>query len=271
MKMNDMKRGNCLQNKIKQISFLIFLIPLLLLVGCHSKKETIDLKSGYDLYLLVGQSNMAGRGVIEAEDTTEHNRVFMLNAADEFVLAKEPLHFDKSNRGVGPGLAFGKAMAEANPKIKIGLIPAAVGGTKISYWEPGNSRGLYEEAIRKAKVAMKYGTLKGIVWQQGESDSNTKDAPLYKERLLKLLTAFRKDLGNNNLPIVIGGLGDFLKSSQYKVVNKSLQETANEIGNAGFSEASTLGHIGDRLHFNSKAQRENGNNMAKAMLKLKHH
>jgi len=264
-----MKLSNQSRKPINQLFSLIFLILFLLFSGCYSKKEPAISKSGYDLYLLVGQSNMAGRGVIEAEDTETHSKVFALNAADEFVLAKEPLHFDKSNRGVGPGLAFGKAMAEANSKVTIGLIPAAVGGTKISYWEPGNSRGLYEEAIRKAKAAMKYGTLKGIVWQQGESDSNTKDAPLYKERLLKLLTAFRKDLGNNNLPIVIGGLGDFLKSSQYKVVNKALQEVAAEIGNAGFSEASTLGHIGDRLHFNSKAQRENGSNMAKAMLKLK--
>lgn len=254
--------------KNNRVFFLVFLISFFLLSGCYSKKDSIDPKAGYDLYLLVGQSNMAGRGIIKEQDTLIHDRVFALNAADEFVLAKEPLHFDKGNRGVGPGLAFGKAMAEASNRKKIGLIPAAVGGTKISYWEPGNSRGLYEEAIRKAKVSMKYGVLKGIIWQQGESDSNTKDAPLYKERLLKLLTSFRRDLGSNNLPIVIGGLGDFLKSSQYKTVNKTLKEVADEIGNARFSEASTLGHIGDRLHFNTEAQRENGVKMAISMLEI---
>ncbi|NGF57919.1 sialate O-acetylesterase [Parapedobacter sp. SGR-10] len=264
-----MKTDNLSKKVGKKVYALLPLLLFFLVNGCSSKKEAVHLKSGYDLYLLIGQSNMAGRGIIEAEDTVTHNRVFALNASDTFVLAKEPLHFDKANRGTGPGLAFGKAMVEVNPKIQIGLIPAAVGGTKISYWEPGNSRGLYEEAIRKAKVAIKYGTLKGIIWQQGESDSNSKDAPLYKERLLNLLTAFRKDLGNDNLPIVIGGLGDFLKSSQYKVVNKALEEVAAELPNAGFSEASRQGHIGDRLHFNSEAQRENGKNMAKAMLRLK--
>lgn len=208
---------------------------------------------------------MAGRGIIEAIDTTSHPRIFALNINDQFIPAREPLHFDKSNRGVGPGLEFGKAMAAVNPRVRIGLIPAAVGGTKISYWEPGGSRGLYEEAIRKARVAMRYGRLKGIIWQQGESDSNTHDAPLYKERLINLLTSFRKDLNDETLPIVIGGLGDFLKSARYMDINRALQETANEIGNASFSEASKQGHIGDRLHFNSIAQRENGRNMAAAM------
>ena len=257
-------------NKIIGGFLSVLLIPFL--IGCGTKKDLdTKLDKNYHLFLLVGQSNMAGRGIIEAPDTTVHPRVFALNANDQFIAAKEPLHFDKANRGTGPGLAFGKIMAGVNEEVRIGLIPAAVGGTKISYWEPGNSRGLYEEAIRKAKVAMEYGKLKGIVWQQGESDSNTKDAPLYKERLVKLLTSFRNDLGDDSLPIVIGGLGEFLKSAHYKTVNKALKEVASEIGNARFSEASTLGHIGDQLHFNSKAQRENGRNMAEAMLEINKH
>jgi Carbohydrate esterase, sialic acid-specific acetylesterase len=225
--------------------------------------------SEYDLYLLVGQSNMAGRGKMEAPDTLLDERVFVLNSSDGFVLAKEPLHYDKANRGTGPGFAFGKEMANTDQHRRVGLIPAAVGGTRISYWLPGGSRGLYEEAIRKAKVAMKYGKLKGILWQQGESDANPKDAPLYKERLVKLLQNFRKELGNDTLPIVLGGLGDFLKAPEYKIINKSLLEVANEIGFAAFSKASTLGHIGDYLHFNASAQRENGHTMAKAMQRIK--
>src|SRR5690606_7114688 len=161
-----------IKNRSIKKSFFLLLIPVFLTAGCSTKKNMSTKTKGYDLYLLVGQSNMAGRGVIEAHDTTIDPRVFALNASDQFVPAKEPLHFDKSNRGTGPGLEFGKAMAAANPKVQIGLIPAAVGGTKISYWEPGNTRGLYEEALRKARVAMQYGTLKGIISQQGESDSN---------------------------------------------------------------------------------------------------
>ena len=250
----------------------LYFFVLLFLVFCAACSVNKDVHGQnvkkYDLYLLVGQSNMAGRGLLEVTDTTVHKRVFSLNAADQFVPAKEPLHFDKKGRGTGPGLAFGKVMATANAQSFIGLIPAAVGGTKISYWEPGNPKGLFEEAIRKAKIAMQSGQLKGILWQQGESDSNAEDAPLYKERLLKLLQSFRNELGAKDVPIVIGGLGSFLKSPQYKNINVALVAVANEIGNAKFSEASNLGHIGDSLHFNSKAQRENGQRMAIAMLQL---
>ncbi len=237
------------------------------LLSCSSLNKSAG-NSGYDLYLLVGQSNMAGRGFLEKEDTVVNNNVFVLGAGDTVIPAKEPLHYDKKNRGSGPGLAFGKAISKAYPGRKILLVPAAVGGTKISYWTPDNSRGLYKEAIRKAKVAMNYGTLKGMVWQQGESDSNSKDAPLYKQRLKELIANFGKDLGNDNLPVVVGGLGDFLRSKYYPVVNAAVKETASEMGNVRFSEASKLGHIGDSLHFNSKAQRENGLNMAEAMLKM---
>lgn len=225
-------------------------------------------KADYDLYLLVGQSNMAGRGHLEKEDTTINDQVFSLAVGDTVIPAREPLHYDKKNRGSGPGLAFGKAIAEAYPNRRVLLIPAAVGGTKISYWTPDNSRGLYREAIRKTNAAMRYGTLKGIVWQQGESDSNERDAPLYKQRLEALITSFRRDLGNDNLPVVVGGLGSFLRSEYYTVVNKALKETASELTNVAFSEASQLGHIGDSLHFNARAQRENGRNMAAGMRRL---
>ena len=160
-------------------------------------------------------------------------------------------------------------MAEFYPKSTVGLIPAAVGGTKISYWEPNDERGLYKEAIRKTKVAMKNGTLKGIVWQQGESDSHhLDDVTKYKEELIQLLNSFRKDLGNEELPIVIGGLGNFLRSAHASRLNDILKEVSSTMDNVGYSEASKLGHIGDNLHFNANAQRENGRHMADEMTRI---
>jgi|LSQX01.3.fsa_nt_gb hypothetical protein len=110
---------------------------------------------------------------------------------------------------------------------------------------------------------------KGILWQQGESDSERiEDVAMYKNRLLFSIESFRKDLGGENIPLVFGGLGNFLKSTYYENINTILKEVANEVPSAKFSEASKLGHIGDYLHFNSEAQRENGINMSKAMVEL---
>lgn len=257
---------------MKKIIYFLSVIVLLFANSTetiYSQIKSDQTENFYDLYLLVGQSNMAGRGIIEAEDKLTHPRVFALGEGDIWVPAKEPLHYDKVGRGTGPGLSFGKEMAAAYPNVKIGLIPAAVGGTKISYWMPESSRGLYTEAIRKARVAMQQGKIKGILWQQGESDSQRiQDVSKYKERLITLINSFRKDLGGENIPVVLGGLGNFLKSDYYENINTILKEVANEIPNVGFAEASTLGHIGDDLHFNSTAQRENGKNMSKAMIEL---
>jgi len=225
-------------------------------------------KDKFYLYLLVGQSNMAGRGKITPEDLETNPRVYALGVDGQWVLGKAPLHHDIKTRGVGPGLTFGKAMAKAHPDVTIGLIPAAVGGTIIEWWLPGAQRGLFDNAINQAKRAMSTGTLKGIIWQQGESDSTVARAPLYHDRLITLLHAFRHELGDDNLPIVIGGLGDFLKSSKAPVVNAALEEVAGEINNAAFAPASKRGNIGDRLHFNTAAAHENGEIMAEKMLSL---
>lgn len=238
--------------------------------SCASHGPTRVTDKQLDLYLLVGQSNMAGRGFLDHEDTLAHPNIYVLNASDEWSVAKEPLHYDKANRGVGPGLAFAKNMTKYQRNARIGLIPAAVGGTKISYWEPMGERGLYKEALRKARIAKGRGALKGLLWQQGESDANANDASLYKERLVALMRAFRRDLKSPDLPIVIGGLGDFLKSNKAEQINQAMKEAVDILGNAAYSEASKLGHIGDNLHFNSAAQRENGKRMAEAMNGLLH-
>jgi len=64
----------------------------------------------------------------------------------------------------------------------IGLIPCAVGGTKLKRWVKGGD--LYENAIHRALEAMKYGKIKAILWLQGESDSALEDDALtYEDRL----------------------------------------------------------------------------------------
>jgi hypothetical protein len=130
----------------------------------------------FHLYLLIGQSNMAGRGKVEKEDRTPHPRVLALNKQDEWVPAVDPLHFDKRSAGVGPGLAFGKALADADKGVTIGLIPCAAGGSPITVWKKGGywkqtSSKPYDEALRRTALAQKRGVLKGILWHQGESDS----------------------------------------------------------------------------------------------------
>ncbi|SVD48981.1 uncharacterized protein METZ01_LOCUS401835, partial [marine metagenome] len=138
-------------------------------------------KENFHLFLLVGQSNMAGRGKVSDADRKEHPRVLMFNKDHSWVPAVDPIHFDKSVAGVGLGRTFGIQMAEDNPDAIIGLIPCAAGGSPIRTWEPGGYHAQtkshpWDAAISRAKAALEDGTLKGILWHQGESDSNTRDS-----------------------------------------------------------------------------------------------
>ncbi len=203
--------------KLKQNmrQFLLFPIAIFCLFLQKIDGQPDISKKKFHLYLLAGQSNMAGRGTVEQQDTIRHHRIWVLNKKNEWELAKEPLHFDKPQMvGVGLGFAFAKEMAKIDTNIVIGLIPCAVGGSSISVWETGKYHDAtksypYDDAIRRTKVTMQHGILKGILWQQGESDCDSLKAMVYATQLELLVKCFRKNLKIKKLPFVAGKIPDF--------------------------------------------------------------
>lgn len=227
------------------------------------------------LYLLIGQSNMAGRGKVEKEDRTPHPRVLALNKEDQWVPAVDPLHFDKPSAGVGPGLAFGKAMADADKEATIGLIPCAAGGSPISVWKKdaywGQTRSKpYDETLRRVAVARKRGVLKGILWHQGESDSNEAAAKLYADRLADLVTRLRRDLETPDVPFLVGGLSEPLRtrSELARVVDQALRDWAKRDPLSAYVESGKLTLMTDNTHFDAASAREFGQRYGKAMLQV---
>ena len=221
-------------------------------------------RASFHLYLLIGQSNMAGRGKVAKEDTTPHPRVFKLDKKDEWAPAVDPLHFDKPMAGVGPGLTFGKLMAEADPSVSIGLIPCAAGGSPIRVWKKGGYWGQtrskpYDETLRRVAIARQRGVLKAILWHQGESDGNPTDAPLYAERLDDLIARLRKDLRVPRVPFIAGGLS---------VVDEAVRRLPKRVPHTAYVTAKAL-HLGrDKVHFSAPAARELGRRYAQALLAL---
>lgn len=232
-------------------------------------------KEKFHLYLLIGQSNMAGRGAVEAADKTPHPRVLKFTKEMTWAPAVDPLHFDKSAAGVGLGSSFGRAMADANPDVTIGLIPAAVGGTPLGRWE--KDKDLYKQGLERARAAMKNGTLKGILWHQGESDSGKEEtAQSYRDRLAKMVVDLRADLGAGEVPFVAGKLGEFLDekikdgkpTSYWKTVNAQIGTLPEKAPNTAAVDSTGLKDKGDKVHFDSPSLREFGKRYAAAMLKL---
>lgn len=254
-----------------------FLLIAIAVTGCSTSRPLpAPALEPLHVFLLAGQSNMAGRGVVDSVDRVVHPRLLMLDRSGAWVPAIDPVHFDKSVAGVGPSRSFGLAVAGANPNGRIGLVPAAVGGSPIRAWEPGafdsaTQTHPYDDAIARARTAMKSGELRAILWHQGESDGNAESAPLYGQRLRALIERFRRDLGNPALPVLIGQLGRFdgvRWSPARERVDSAHRAIARDMPNVAFVSSDGLQHKGDQVHFSAASARELGMRYAEAWLRL---
>ena len=251
-----------------------FLISLSMLMALAFKQ---DVPPRLQLFLLIGQSNMAGRGVPESEDQQLDPHIWMLDKALNWVPARDPMHFDKPTIvGVGPGLSFAKRLAAAYPTLNIGLIPGAVGGSGIDVWKPGayyepTKSYPYDDAMRRAKKALEQGQLAGILWHQGEADSEPEKAAVYEAKLAELVQRLRKELNAPNVPFVVGTLGDFYvnRTPAAKTINETLQRATQHIPNAYYVVSSGLTDKGDSTHFDTPSARTLGQRYADVFIQKK--
>lgn len=258
-------------NLLRAASRNLLLLFITLTLASFSKPEKPD--PNFHLYLLVGQSNMAGRGVLTSEYRNRSQpNVLMLNKEGKWVVASHPLHFDKPARaGVGPGLSFGLEMAKANPSVRIGLIPCAVGGTAIESWEPGamdrvTKKYPYDDAIARLRLAMESGVIKGIIWHQGEANSRPEKSAGYLEKLEALIQRLRKNAKDKNLPFVAGELGRYRDT--YHLVNDQLRLLPGKVKHTALASSEGLVHKGDKTHFDAASATELGKRFATEMIQL---
>lgn len=256
----------------------LFVIVLLgVFTSAQAAAPALPAKEKFHLFLLVGQSNMAGRGPMTDADQIPHPRVLMLNQAGAWVPAADPLHFDKPKAvGVGLGLTFADAVAAAHPEVTIGLIPCAVGGSPIDSWQPGyfynaTQSHPWDDALRRAQLALSSGTLKGILWHQGESDATREFAEGYAAKLQALIARMRAALGAPNVPFIVGQMGRFEGSpwNGYKIqVDRAHRELPEKLARVAFVSAEGLKDKGDKTHFDTASYRELGRRYADAYLRV---
>lgn len=230
-----------------------------------------------DLFLLIGQSNMKGRGVVPDEPKRDPRIVMMHLKDDSWYLARHPLHLTgdaktfagHDNAGVGSGLAFAETITSQNPKIAVGLIPCAVGGSPIQGWQKGAK--LYDEALRRAKLALQVtapvkARIRGALWLQGEANANPEGLAVHEGKLLKLVDDLRADLGEPDLPFIactIGEMGDSAKLADKAKMNQILLDLPSKRPHTACVDARDLKtHIGDNVHFDTAAQNEIGKRFA---------
>ena len=225
-------------------------------------------------FLMIGQSNMAGRGDFGDVERIDNADCYMLRMG-RWQIMSEPINpdraiFDKAHSGINLCASFADRYAK-HFRQKIGLIPCADGGTSISQWQPGGI--LFEHAVFMAKLAMRSSNFGGILWHQGESDCYENNFPLYKERAIRMITAIRKELNAENLPFIFGELSENIGASwnvgDYpRQMNLLFKEMQKEIPNSRLVSSKGLTLKPDGIHFDSISLREFGNRYFDAYLEL---
>lgn len=213
-------------------------------------------------FLLIGQSNIAGRGFLEEAPEIDTTRLYTLRNG-RWQKMFRPINPDRSTAGFNLAESFAEAYARDHD-VNVGLICCADGGTTLEQWMPGSI--LYDNAVFHTKLAQRTSTLMGILWDQGASDCAEGRHKVYKDNLLKMLTCLRQDLGLPQIPILIGGMADFFPQCprpswelhNTPIIDEAQRAVAKALPNAAYVSAAGLTSNPDILHYCSASLYEFG-------------
>ncbi len=254
-------------------------------LACMAKRGV----SGYDVVLLIGQSNMSGYGAyhVPGFDKTDP-RIKQWTLARTVTEAAEPLdhpQFPFNVDRIGPGLAFGRAYITDLPANRgVLLVPGAWGGTGFTTnsWNPGDS--LYEQAVQRTKAALDLdpagNCMAGILWSQGEIDAiNRMSEASYRTALQAMIRAMRTRLAGSGsgdaIPFVLGQFspdwtGPIPAPEQQAILNVINSTTASVpttaiASTAGLTSNLTQGLNDAAIHLDAASQRIYGARFREAL------
>lgn len=240
---------------------------LLIIFALFSRQSFAEKK----LFVLLGQSNMAGRASIELTDLNVLNNVFLLNAEGDFIAARNPLNQYSNIRKpisyqrLGLGYSFAKEISKIYPQDSIYLIVNAKGGTPIEDFSKNSHTKYYEKTINRVKTALSKDDklkLQSIIWHQGES--NKSNPEVYIKQFKKLVKDYRTDLNKKDLPIIVGQLG--LWNDDYSQIRNEIEKLPKLINRVWLVPSNHLTNF-DGHHFDSKSQRIFGKRYARTYVK----
>lgn len=244
-----------------------------------------------DVWIAGGQSNMEGLGLLSgAAKPVRAVRAFYMD--DRWGVAKDPIHqlhlaVDAVHRtlmggavkpepvvtGTGPAMSFALAMWRATG-VPQGILACGHGGTSMQQWSPaGKTKGsesLYGAMLRR--FHKNGGAAAGVIWYQGESDTNPQDYTHYTQRMKRLVSATRRDLKKADLPWVIVQLGRTVGSIGDWTQWNSVQEQQRLLGRSvkGLAAVPAIDlPLDDAIHISAEGCQRLGERMAQAMRVLR--
>jgi len=241
----------------------------------------------YDVYILAGQSNMDGRG--NADDLAEPLASPQAGTLIYYANPANPSRGDSTIRpgwqtlapgfsippnrrgnplpsgAFGPEISFASALRQANPSgHAIAIIKVSRGGTNLhTDWSPTGF--MYQAMIQEVAAAIQLladagdsGTIRGMLWHQGESDASSN--PNYRENLEELIANVRVAFDRPHLPFVIGELAQ-TKPQAFRHLQQTIAQENAGVEFAGSDDLNTT----DGTHFDADGQVLLGQRYAQAL------
>ena len=205
---------------------------------------------------------MAGRGFKEEVEPIKNSHIKVLRNG-RWQSMYVPVNPDRPFSGISLAESFADAYAKEHA-VDVGLIPCADGGTSLDQWCVDGL--LFSNAVYQAELASRTSTIAGILWHQGETDCQDHLYAHYEEKCSKILQTLRQRLDLLDVPVLVGGLGDYLAERiedpylgrNYRLVNNALKKIAQKQEKYGFVSAEGLTSNPDHLHFCARSLREFG-------------
>jgi Carbohydrate esterase, sialic acid-specific acetylesterase len=188
--------------------------------------------TGYDVYILWGQSNMRGQASIRPgidDDYSGLQHVYMWDASTASVVrAVNPMpHQDFLAGSTGLWLEFARALPSSR---RILFVPVAKGSTGFGiHWNPGNA--VYLEAVARMNNAMASNSgnrLKAVLGLQGEADAENNNAT-YLADIKAMRTAMMMAITGMNAttPWVQGSIA--VRNAACAAINTALQQFSSDV------------------------------------------
>jgi hypothetical protein len=214
----------------------------LLLVSAPEPATVTREDAPVQVFLLVGQSNMEGKGKLDhlrqlATDPETSDTYGHWLKPDGSWVVREDVWIWYMGKAGGLGVGYGTPEDRFGPELQIGhvlgeaidapvlLIKIAWGGKSLAVdFRPPSAGGevgpFYSEVLTHTrevladlgavtpKLAGREHELKGLIWFQGWNDRvNQEHNDAYEENLAHLIRDLRKDLQDPDLPFVVGETG----------------------------------------------------------------
>jgi len=220
-------------------------------------------KANFHIFILMGASNMAGTGTpVLHEYIKPDPKVLFLASGMKWT--NSVVYY---GAGMNPGQVFARHYAELYPDVTVGLVQCAKASMSLKEIEKGapdsEVASNYDVTLAKIKGAMSSGTLKAILWHQGEINSSD---PKYVDSLKVLVKNLRTDLKQPDLPFIVGELGRFDKS--FTKFNELLSSAKTAIPLCAVASSEGLMDLGDKMNFSGCSVEVLGSRYLMEYLKL---